>query len=102
MTGLASSATRWRREALELTLIIEGEVGGIEKKVGELTEDLQRVHAEYANYRKRIERDREINRQWQWARCLQNSCQILDDLNGLANTTNYGAFKTVGEKLEAL
>ena len=34
-----------------------------EAKVAEVTADLQRVHAEYANYRKRVERDRELVRE---------------------------------------
>ena len=32
---------------------------GARDQVAELTADLQRVHAEYANYRKRVDRDRE-------------------------------------------
>ena len=31
--------------------------------MAEVTADLQRVHAEYANYRKRVERDRELVRE---------------------------------------
>jgi molecular chaperone GrpE len=36
----------------------ESDVFSRASKVAELTEDLQRVHAEYANYRKRVERER--------------------------------------------
>ena len=50
--------------------VIEGDVVGIEVKVAELTADLQRVHAEYANYRKRIERDRETMQQMAVASAL--------------------------------
>jgi len=81
--------------------IIEGEVSGIEEKIGELTEDLQRVHAEYANYRKRVDRDREINRQVAIGTVFSELLPVLDDLE-LAREHDElnGAFKTVGEKLE--
>ncbi len=82
--------------------IIEEEVGGIEEKIGELTEDLQRVHAEYANYRKRVDRDREVNRQLAMGAVFSELLPVLDDLE-LAREHDEltGAFKTVGEKLEA-
>jgi molecular chaperone GrpE len=41
---------------------LEGDLADVDIKVAELTADLQRVHAEYANYRKRVERDRELMR----------------------------------------
>ena len=82
--------------------IIEGEAGGLEEKVSELTEDLQRVHAEYANYRKRVDRDREMNRQLAIGAVFSELLPVLDDLE-LAREHDElnGAFKTVGEKLEA-
>lgn len=82
--------------------LIEGEVEGIEGKISELTEDLQRVHAEYANYRKRVDRDREVNRQLAMGAVFAELLPVLDDLE-LAREHDElnGAFKTVGEKLEA-
>ena len=82
--------------------LIEGEVGGIEEKISELTEDLQRVHAEYANYRKRVDRDREVNRQLAIAAVFTELLPVLDDIE-LAREHDElsGAFKTVGEKLES-
>ena len=59
---------------------IEGDVVGIEAKVAELTADLQRVHAEYANYRKRIERDREVMQQMAVASALIELLPLLDDI----------------------
>ena len=59
---------------------IEGDVVGIEAKVAELTADLQRVHAEYANYRKRIDRDREVMQQMAVASALLELLPVLDDI----------------------
>ena len=82
--------------------IIEGEVGGIEEKISELTEDLQRVHAEYANYRKRVDRDREANRQIAIGAVFVELLPILDDVERAREHDELtGAFKTFGENLEA-
>ena len=59
---------------------VESDVTAAEAALSELTADLQRVHAEYANYRKRVERDRELMREH----------GELD-----------GGFRSVGEALEA-
>lgn len=81
---------------------IEGEVVGIEDKISELTEDLQRVQAEYANYRKRVDRDREVNRQLAIGVVFAELLPILDDVERAREHEELtGAFKTVGEKLEA-
>jgi len=37
--------------------VIEADLTAADAKVAELTDDLRRVHAEYANYRKRVERE---------------------------------------------
>ena len=82
--------------------LIEGEVGDIESKVAELTSDLQRVHAEYANYRKRIERDRDINRQMAMGSVFVELLPILDDIDRAREHDELvGTFKTVGDNLDA-
>lgn len=82
--------------------LIEGEVVGIEAKVAELTSDLQRVHAEYANYRKRVDRDREVNRQVAIGSVFMELLPILDDIDRAREHGELsGAFKTMGESLEA-
>jgi len=83
--------------------IIEGEVGGTEEKISELTDDLQRVQAEYANYRKRVDRDREVNRQLAMGVVFAELLPILDDVERAREHDELtGAFKTVGEKLEEI
>lgn len=82
---------------------IEGDVVGIEAKVAELTADLQRVHAEYANYRKRIERDREVMQQMAVASALIELLPVLDDIERAREHDELdGAFRTVGEGLESV
>jgi molecular chaperone GrpE len=82
---------------------IEGDVVGIEARVAELTADLQRVHAEYANYRKRIERDREVMQQMAVASALVELLPVLDDIERAREHNELGgAFRTVGEGLESV
>jgi len=81
---------------------LEGDVAGIEAKVAELTADLQRVHAEYANYRKRVERDREVMQQMAVGAALAELLPVLDDIERAREHGELeGAFRTVGENLEA-
>jgi molecular chaperone GrpE len=71
-------------------------------KVAELTSDLQRVQAEYANYRKRVDRDREVNRQIAVGSVFMELLPLLDDIDRAREHGELnGAFKSVGESLEA-
>ena len=81
---------------------LEGEFTEVEAKVSELTSDLQRVHAEYANYRKRVDRDRELVRDMAVAGVLAELLPMLDDIERAREHGELeGAFKSVGETLEA-
>lgn len=71
--------------------------------VAELTGDLQRLSAEYANYRKRVERDRLAMVEMATAGVLSELLPLLDDVErarGHGDLT--GPFKGVGEGLEAV
>jgi molecular chaperone GrpE len=81
---------------------LEGELADVDVKVAELTADLQRVHAEYANYRKRVDRDREVVREVAIGSVLTDLIGVLDDLDRAREHGELeGAFRTVGEALEA-
>lgn len=70
-------------------------------KVAELTADLQRVTAEYANYRKRVDRDREAMNDLAAAAVVGELLPILDDLGRAKEHGEYaGALKSVGDQLE--
>ena len=80
---------------------LEGDVAGVEAKVAELTADLQRVHAEYANYRKRVDRDRELVKDVAIGNVITELLPIVDDIERAREHGELdGAFRTVGEALE--
>jgi molecular chaperone GrpE len=69
----------------------------------ELTADLQRVSAEYANYRKRVERDRAAVVEMATAGLLAELLPVLDDVERARQHGDLtGAFAAVGERLEAV
>ncbi|SFS86571.1 nucleotide exchange factor GrpE [Saccharopolyspora flava] len=77
-----------------------GESSGLQKQVDELTADLKRVTAEYANYRKRVERDRESVIAAAKASVAGDLLTVLDDLERAeAHGDLNGAFKSVADKL---
>jgi molecular chaperone GrpE len=79
-----------------------GEAGAVADQVAALTADLQRVHAEYSNYRKRVERDRELVRERAVETALLELLPILDDIGRAREHDELvGGFKSVGEALEA-
>lgn len=83
-------------------LVVDGEFEIVEDKIAELTEDLQRVHAEYANYRKRVERDRESMRDLALGSALAEFLPVLDDIGRAREHGDLeGAFKSVAEALES-
>lgn len=79
----------------------EAEVSRLRAQLDERTSDLQRLQAEYSNYRKRVERDRVLVREQALANVLSELLPILDDV-GRARDHNEltGGFKSVGEALE--
>ncbi|MEV6911785.1 nucleotide exchange factor GrpE [Amycolatopsis sp. NPDC051071] len=73
---------------------------GLEKELAERTADLQRLQAEYANYRKRVDRDREQVVAGAKASVVSDLLPLLDDLERAEQHGDLtGAFKAVGEKL---
>ncbi|MHA6801629.1 nucleotide exchange factor GrpE [Bounagaea algeriensis] len=78
----------------------EGGQGDLRKQVDDLTADIQRVTAEYANYRKRVERDREAVVQSAKASVAEDLLTVLDDVERAdAHGDLTGAFKSVADKL---
>jgi molecular chaperone GrpE len=68
----------------------------------ERTRDLQRVQAEYANYRKRAERDRLAAGEIAVGRALTELLPVLDDIDrARAHGDLTGGLKAVADKLEA-
>lgn len=74
-----------------------------DRLAAELTADLQRVTAEYANYRKRVERDRAAVVELATAGLLTELLPLLDDVERARQHGDLtGAFAAVGERLESV
>ena len=72
-------------------------------KLAERTADLQRLQAEYANYRKRVERDRMAVREQALANVLTELLPVLDDIGRAREHGELsGGFKSVAESLEGV
>ena len=68
-----------------------------------LTEDLQRLQAEYANYRKRVERDRALAGELAVGSVLSELLSILDDIERASEHGELtGGFKAVADQLIAI
>ena len=79
----------------------DGEVSAVETQLAERTEDLQRVTAEYANYRRRTERERQGIIDTARASVVTQLLPLLDDLD-LAEQhgdLNEGPLKSLSDKL---
>jgi molecular chaperone GrpE len=71
-------------------------------RLAERTADLQRVSAEYANYRKRVDRDRVVVREQALANVLVALLPVLDDIGRAREHGELsGGFKSVAESLES-
>jgi molecular chaperone GrpE len=78
------------------------ELSQLRTDVAERTADLQRVQAEYANYRKRVERDRSAVREVAVADALSALLPVLDDIGRAREHGELeGGFRQVAEALDA-
>jgi molecular chaperone GrpE len=72
-----------------------------EQQLAERTADLQRLQAEYQNYRKRVERDRAHARAAGEANVLRSLLTVLDDLGRAEQHGELtGGFKAVADALQ--
>jgi molecular chaperone GrpE len=76
--------------------------GDLAVRLAERTADLQRVQAEYANYRKRVDRDRAAVREFAVAGVLTDLLPVLDDIGRARDHDELtGGFKAVADALES-
>ncbi|HEV2374384.1 MAG TPA: nucleotide exchange factor GrpE [Streptosporangiaceae bacterium] len=81
---------------------VSGGTSQLADQLAERTADLQRVSADFANYRKRVERDRQAVREQALANVLSALLPVLDDIGRAREHGELiGGFKSVGESLEA-
>lgn len=74
----------------------------IEDQLAERTRDLQRLQAEYANYRKRVDRDRQVVVENATYKVLGPIIEVLDTIDRAKEHGELdGGFKAVAEQLQA-
>ncbi|MEV8095663.1 nucleotide exchange factor GrpE [Kitasatospora sp. NPDC085879] len=79
------------------------ELAAAKREAGERTADLQRLQAEYQNYRKRVERDRLTVREIAVSNILESLIPVLDDIGRAREHGEVtGGFKSVAESLETV
>ncbi|GAB3353940.1 nucleotide exchange factor GrpE [Micromonospora halotolerans] len=79
---------------------VGGEVESLRAELDERTRDVQRVSAEYANYRKRVDRDRSLVQEQATGTVLTALLPILDDLDRAREHGDLvGPFGSVAEQL---
>jgi len=72
-------------------------------EVATLTADLQRLQAEYANYRKRVDRDRQLTSELAFAAVLSELLPVLDDLERAGEHGELtGGFKAVADRINTI
>ena len=87
-------------EAVEGTEESIAEPGQATDPVSALTADLQRLQAEYANYKKRVERDRSLAHELAISSVLIELLPVLDDLERAQSHGELtGGFKAVADQI---
>ena len=85
------------------TQVPSSDGGDLEKQLAERTEDLQRVSAEYANYRRRVDRDRSLVVDQAAERFALQLFPIVDDIERARDHGDLtGAFKVVADRVLGL
>jgi molecular chaperone GrpE len=75
----------------------------VNQALAERTADLQRLQAEYVNYKRRVDRDRDVARKQAIENVVKDLLPVLDDLRSAREHDELtGAFKAVGEEIERI
>ncbi len=102
-TGTAPGR-RWVDDtAAQADAEVEADLGDAQRLVAGLTEDLQRLQAEYVNYKRRVDRDRDLVLQNAKFSVLSALLPVLDDLDRAREHGELeGGFKAVADSLERI
>jgi molecular chaperone GrpE len=97
--GLADEAADPSRDASEGEALAEEDT-----MAATLLADLQRLQAEYVNYKKRVDRDREVIRHAAVGGVVESLLPVLDDIHSAreAGALEAGPFTAIAEKLESI
>ncbi|QLQ15098.1 MAG: nucleotide exchange factor GrpE [Micropruina sp.] len=81
--------------------IVAAKISELEELAAERTADLQRLQAEYANYKKRVDRDRALSRQGGIEAVVLDLLPVLDSIEAAREHAELvGGFKLVADELE--
>ena len=92
---------------IEGHVVQEAPVGDVHpdtRKAAEHLEDLRRVQAEYVNYKKRVDRDRDLARERGVTQVIEALLPVLDDIHAAREHGDLegGPFAAIADKLEAI
>lgn len=77
------------------------EVEKLKAAVADRTSDLQRLQAEYVNYKRRVDRDRDLSRKGGIEAVLKDLMSVLDDIRSARGHEELtGGFKAVADEIE--
>jgi len=79
------------------------QVDELQQALAERTADLQRLQAEYVNYKRRVDRDRDLTRKVALEGFVKDLLPVLDDVRSAREHGELaGVFKAVGDEVERL
>lgn len=91
------------RDELRSTDAVRTDIERLELELAERTADVQRLQAEYVNYRRRVERDREVAREQAIGGVMSDLLTVLDDIDRADEHGELvGGFRSVAEGLLAV
>ena len=100
---MSESSTNEVVEDVVEDVVVEEAPGQETDPVATLTADLQRLQAEYSNYRKRVERDRSVAHELAIGSVLTELLATLDDIDRASTHGELtGGFKAVADQLASL
>jgi len=98
----AAPAEPTETKAVDVSVLVELATADVRGQLAERTADLQRLQAEYANYRKRVDRDRTTAREHAVAGSLSELLPVLDAISQAREHGELsGGFKSVADALQA-
>lgn len=81
----------------------QNEVDELNTALAERTADLQRLQAEYVNYKRRVDRDRDVARKVSIENVMKELLPVLDDVRSARDHGELtGGFKAVADELERI
>lgn len=101
LAELLDEAAAAGHQSAEASTEPQSETDQLTALVAERTNDLQRLHAEYANYKKRVDRDRALSRAAGIEAVILDLLPILDSIEAAREHEELvGGFKLVAEEFE--